>query len=260
MMRLILVFALGILGVAEGTEPQAPPDPGTCIERNLPEPDNIRAVRVVARDRQGAERVTVARLYGRRTPKGLRQVHVRFVEPANLRDSAVLILEREGENEMYFKSSEFPETKRIRASGRSAGLFGGDLSYEDFELLEGFKQAGKLKRLEDEKIGEDSVYVVEIRPQDRETSSYERVLSYIDPQKCMALRMEMYEPGERLRKVVTVNPRQIVKRGPVWIASNAMIRDLRDETTTQFLIDSTEQDVRFREGMFSPEQFDRVVP
>jgi hypothetical protein len=219
-----------------------------CVERNLPEPDCIRAVRITARDRLGAEQVTVVKMFGRRTEKGARQLLVRFLQPEDVRGTAFLILERDGENEMYFQSPEFEAPKRISGTARASTLFGTDYSYEDFEHLQGFHRPGSSRRLDDDSIGNRSVYVVESRSDD---SAYERILTFVDKETCVALRMEMYEPGGRLRKELDVNPDFVRRKGPIWIANMALMHDLRDATTTQLLVDSTEQDVDLPEGMFS---------
>jgi hypothetical protein len=239
--------------VSLADEPQTLDDVTSCVERSIPSPDGIRAVRIVSRDRAGSERVTVARVYHRRADDGLRQVLLRVVEPQELKGTSFLILERSGENEIYFKSTEFPEVKRIRTSGKSARLFGSDFSYEDFEYWQALPAPGKSNRMEDATIGERAVYVVETRPAEASKSTYERILTFVDKKTCIPLRMEFYEPGGRLRKELIVNPHQILKRGSVWIAHMAAIRDIREFTTTQFLVDSSEHESALPAAMFSVE-------
>ena len=225
-------------------------DVTACIQRNVPEPDSIRAIRLTSRDRQGSETVTVVKMYGRRNDSGMRQLLIQFREPVDVRGTSLLILEREDENEIYFASPEFPKPKRIAGSNKASRLFGSDFSYEDFEYLEGFRQAGDWKRLEDRKLGDRDCYVAEIRPM---TSGYERILSYVDQKTCVPLKMKFYEAGGSLRKELTTNPQYIQQKGSVWIAHMALMEDLRDFTTTQLLVDSTVQDVLLPTDMFSVE-------
>ena len=228
-----------------------------CVERSIPRPDGIRAVRIVARDRAGSERVTVARVYSRRADDGLQQLLLRVVRPEELRGTSFLILERPGENEIYFKSTELPDVKRIRTAGRSARMFGSDFSYEDFEYWQAVAAPGESKRLEDATIGERPVYVVETRTAKADDSAYEKVVTFVDKKTCIPLRMEFYEPGDRLRKELIVNPHQILQRGSAWVAHMAVIRDIREFTTTQFLVDSTEQEGGLPAAMFSVEGLKR---
>jgi hypothetical protein len=250
-MRLTSALLVSLLlfpasGYAEEADTSA--DITACAERNVPQPDSIRAVRITARDRLGSEQVTVVKMYGRRTEDGFRQLLVRFLEPEDVRGTAFLILERAGENEMYFDSPDLDAPKRITGTHKSSTLFGTDYSYEDFEHLQAFRRPGSSRRLEDDSIGNRPVFVVESRAAD---SAYERITTFVDKETCVALRMEMYEAGGRLRKELDVNPDFVRRKGPIWIANMALMHDLRDATTTQLLVDSTEQDVDFPEGMFS---------
>lgn len=219
-----------------------------CAERSFPEPDSIRAIRITRRDRLGSEQVTVVKMYGRRTEEGYRQLLVRFLQPADVRGSSFLILEREGENEMYIMSPHLGAPKRIMGTQRASTLFGTDYSYEDFEQLQAFRRPGSSRRLEDDEISSRPVYVIEGRSAD---SAYERIMTFVDKETCVALRIEMYEPGGRLRKELHVNPEFVRRKGPVWVANMVLMHDLRDGTSTQLLVDSTEQDVEFPEGLFS---------
>ena len=96
--RLRTLSSLGIAALALG----APAASATtdaevkaCIERNTPEPENVRAVRITRRDpRAGSKRIIVLRLFGRRAPDGGRQLLVRFLEPEDIRGASILLLER----------------------------------------------------------------------------------------------------------------------------------------------------------------------
>ena len=106
-----------------------------CMNRNVPEPDAVRAVRINTKDRTGGERLTVVRIYTRRGADGLRQVRVEFREPEEVRGSSVLLFERTGPNELFLRTSDLVAAKRIQPSGRNLPFLGTDFSYEDFEHL-----------------------------------------------------------------------------------------------------------------------------
>jgi hypothetical protein len=104
------------------------------------------------------------------------------------------------------------------------------------------------------------VYVIETRPADAAHSAYERIVSFVDKEKCVALRVEFYEAGDRLRKELIVNPNQVLKRGSVWIAHMAVIRDIRQFTTTQFLVDSTRHEEDLPDSIFTVEALQQAAP
>jgi hypothetical protein len=256
-----LLLSAGLLlplnAPAEG--PKGPTEVSACMQRNTPEPDSIRAIRMVARDRVGAERVTVVKLYGRTTEEGNREVRIRVQKPDEIRGDSLLILERPTETEMYFKSSDSPKAKRIRTAGQSMPLFGSDFTYEDFAHLLAMNRPGKSRRLADEEVGDRSVYVLETRA-GKVDSSYDSITTFVDKERCMALRIEFYDTDDQLRKVLSVNPAQVLKRGDIWLAHMSTMRDLRDRTTTQVFVDSEEQDVLFAKDTFSIDASESTHP
>ncbi len=221
-----------------------------CVQRNAPQSDSIRAVRISSKDRTGEERETLIKIYSRPQEDGLRRVSVEFIEPEDLKGASFLMLEREGPNEMYFRTAKDAKAKRVSGAARSLGLFGSDITYEDFEHLMAFRRPEESKRLPDETHRDREVYVVETRSAD---SSYDRIVTSIDKERCVALRAELYEKGKGLRKELSVNPNRVLKRGAVWVPQVAVMTDLRDGTSTMFLIDSTEQDVAMDDSLFSVE-------
>ncbi len=233
-------------------------DVTACVERNLPEPDTIRAVRIVARDRLGAQNVTVVRLYGRSAEGGRRQLLVEFVNPEDLRGAKLLMLEGADGSEIYFKSGEFSKVKRIGGVARAASLFESDFSYEDFQHLQGFSSPGESKRIEDAMVGDRPAYVVQTRPAEAANSAYESIVTAVDKETCIPLRIDFYEPGRRLRKELTVDTAELSKRGSVWVAHAILLRDIRDYTTTLLLVDSTEQEV-LPADMFTVQGFQRTA-
>ncbi|MEE8558812.1 MAG: outer membrane lipoprotein-sorting protein [Myxococcota bacterium] len=252
----LLALAILVLPAAiHAEEPTVPPEVAACLEKTRLEPDSIRGVRFISRDRAGAERVTVARIYGRRNDLGFRELLIRFDKPEEMRGAAFLMLEREGENEMYFRSPEFEKPKRISTTGRSSPLFGSDFSYEDFEHLQAFRHPGVTKLRDDDSISGRPVYVVAVRPSPDRNSAYDEVITFVDKETCIPLRIEFYEPERGLRKIVSVNPRRVVKQGDLWIPHVVMIQDIRDSTTTSLLVDSAEHKVKLQKAMFTLEGF-----
>ncbi len=244
LLALVLLAPLALSAQEAEVQPVETADEiSACALRNVPSPDQVRAIRITTRDRMGSQNVTVARVFTHRGSNGLGQVLVRLVEPEEVRDSSLLILEqRDGENQMYFKASEQERPKRVTGAGKASRLFGTDFTYEDFERLEGVEREADATRLPDSSLSGRSVFVIEARPTADAKSAYERVLTFVDQETCVALRTEMYEPGRGLRKELVINADSVRKHGDVWVPHMALLRDLRDSTTTQILVDSSEQE------------------
>jgi hypothetical protein len=76
----------------------------------------------------------------------------------------------------------------------------------------------------------------------------------------VALRIDFFAADGRMRRDLVVNPDYLAKRGDFWIAQMATIRDLKDFSTMQVLVDSTEQDVALKDELFTVEGFPKAVP
>jgi hypothetical protein len=257
-----LLFALVLLAppVALAEQKAGPNEITACAARNLAEPQNVRALRITRRDAKGNETTHRLRLFGRRTPDGLRQLVVRVEDPPDVRGAAFLMLERTDGNDVYLWSPDLPKVKHVSSSGRKALLFGTDLTFEDFEFVHGISRLGGSKRLPDEKLQERPVYVIETLPASPEDSSYARIVSYVDQATCVALRIDFFEADGKLRRDLVVNPDWLSRRGDLWIAQMATMRDLRDFSTMQVLVDSTEQNVSLKDEMFTVEGFPQAKP
>jgi len=230
----------------------------TCFEQTRPEPDSVRAIRLTARDREGQKTIVVMRMYGRRGAEGLGQLFMRFDQPAEIRGTAVLALERkEGDSEVYLASPDLPTPRRITGPPRADGMFRTDFSSEDLQRLQqGWRPgAGELKQLPDEVVAERLVYVLEVRPTD---SAYERIVFCLDQESCLPLRIRFYVPGrDKPRKELTTDPRSNLKHGNQWVAHSALIRDLENDTSTHLMVDS--QDELLPDGQFTVEALERAV-
>ena len=226
-------------------------DVTACMNRNVPEPDAVRAVRINTKDRTGSERLTVVRIYTRRGEDGLRQVRVEFREPEEVRGSSVLLFERQGANEFFLRTSDLVAAKRIQPSGRNLPFLGTDFSYEDFERLLAFKRPEKLERLEDDRIDGRPVFVLRSTPGPEAASSYDRIITYVDQKTCVPLRMELFEPEYGLRKKLVIDAMLLKKRGRMWLPQLALMEDLLNMTSTVLMIDSTKHSEALSDDLFA---------
>ncbi len=227
-----------------------------CARDRAPGLDGVRAVRVVEWDRVGSRHVATVRLHTRRSGD-TREVLVRFTEPVDLRGNAVLLVESPQGRELYFWSQELGGSKRVRGTEKSMALFGRTFSYEDFEHMLASYRPGEYGRVEETVFGSRRVSLVETHPSDAENSAYETVVTMFDLQTCTPLRLELYESGHSLRKVISADPLRFQEDG-ISLPNMVVSRDMRDFTTTLLMLDFSEPDPfpedvpsfeRMREGL-----------
>ncbi|MDJ0851647.1 MAG: outer membrane lipoprotein-sorting protein [Myxococcota bacterium] len=169
---------------------------------------------------------------------GLSKALLRFSEPRDLRGAGLLMIEQKGRRpDTFLYLPELGKSRRVSSSAAASSLFGTDFSDEDFERLMGMSRDARRERLEDATLHDRRVWVVAGYPDPESKSDYERVVSWVDPETCVPLRSDSYEPGDKLRKRLVVDPDQVKREGDSWVPRLQVMYDLRDETHTELVVD-----------------------
>ena len=260
MQRPIVLAALLAVGL-----PAAAVEPGataseirSCVEANLPKETSVQTVVFRAHDRMGTITEAQATIYWRKFEDGLSRVLIRFVSPADLRGASVLLLERsKDERDIFMYLPALEKVKRITSHMMTGSMFGTDFSYEDFEHFVDYAGEATPARLTDAMVDGKPAFVLESRPGEKEASGYRRIVETIDPETCVRLKTELYEAGDRLRKVASSDRSAILRVKDLWYAPTLLLRDLRDETQTELSIEKIEVGVEIPKKMFSQSELTR---
>jgi Outer membrane lipoprotein-sorting protein len=251
-LKALIGAALLIVPALAFTQTAADPlaEAQACARRNLPSSSLEMRATFTKVDRVGGERESRAKLLGKTLADGLRRAVLRFERPTDIRGTAMLMIENpSGASDFYVFS---PDERRVRRiSGRSSGgLFGTDFSYDDFENWRGLSKRSKSERLPDAVESGRPVYVLAGTPAAEDGSSYERVVSYIDRETCVVLRIDSYEQDAKLRKILRADPASVEKSGDVSIATAFELEDVLDGTRTRVAIDTIQLDVDLPDRLF----------
>lgn len=249
-----LLLALASAGVARGDE--ALTEVGACMGRNLPAESSVQDVRFVSRDRLGNEREILATLKWKRFENDLARVVIRVEEPEDLRNSAVLLIQREGGADLFTYLPELRKVRRIHSRSLSGNLFGSDFTYADFQLLHGMLEEGAAELAEAELDGK-AVWVVSQRPAVGEASDYERVVSFVDRGTCLLWKAEMWEAGGRLRKVLRTDLDGVFEEDGVRLPRRVVLEDLKRETSTRLELTRIDLHRKPKRAEFSPSALER---
>jgi outer membrane lipoprotein-sorting protein len=170
-----------------------------------------------------------------------------FINP---RDRGTKFLKRGDDLWMFFPDAE--ELVKISGHMLEQGVMGSDFSYQDM------MESDKLTELYDYRIiGEEMVdnrlsYVLEgIAIEGKEVSYYRR-LTWVDKERFIGLKEELYAKSGRLLKIITVE--KIEEINERWFPmSTVMENKLRKDTRTIFNILSIEFNPEIPENTFSLE-------
>lgn len=220
-----------------------------CAERNLPK-RSARQRLVLERAVRGAEaRRLEATLLWKRGADGFARVRVTVDAPQAERGTAFLLIEREGEDHMFSYLPEYRRVRRITSRAITGSFLGTDLSYEDFQQLQGLSENSRVSRLADGSLGGRPVYVLEGLAEPGSPSSYERVRSYFDRESCVLLRAELSGPGvEREVEVAWPDVERVDGR---WIPRRLVLHDLKKGSETRLSILASEWDAELADRLFS---------
>lgn len=241
MRRIAVLFALLLLAVpAGGAEPGDPEAVAACVQKNLPEKTSVQTFRFQTSDRAGSQRQITGKVWWRRFDDGRSRVLLGVKEPADLRGSALLLIERSSASDMFLYLPELRRTRRITSHAVSGSLFGSDFTYEDFQQIQGIHLGGETEALPDATLDGVPVHVISQRPAPESGSSYERVVSYITRDGCVPIRSEMWEPGERLRKLLTADLSKLYEQDGVRIPTHLRMEDQLSRSATDLILSEIE--------------------
>jgi len=232
----LLLFAVPA-GGGEVTDADAV---AACVQKNLPETTSVQTFSFRTSDRAGSQREITGKVWWRRFEDGLSRVLLGVREPDDLRGSALLLIERSSASDMFLYLPELRKTRRITSHSVSGSLFGSDFTYEDFQQIQGIRFAGETEALPDAILDGVPVHVIAHRPAPEAGSSYQRVVSYVTRDGCVPIRSEMWEPGERLRKLLTADLSSLYQENGVRIPTHLRMEDQLSRSSTDLFLSDIE--------------------
>jgi len=231
---LALALALVCLGPGPSRAEDAPVEsPAALLDRafrNLYGDDFLQVMSLATTQRAGQpmeRRVQLVRRQSERPGKAL----LRFLEPPEVRRTSVLIVEAEGRyDDLFVFLPALGKVRRLAAGQRADSFFGTDLSYEDVEPKYSSEWSVTLTGRREE-AGTPCVEL-DIRPRAPEVSTYDRMVSCIEPGRAVILRTDFWREGKEIKhlRVRLEDVREIEGRQIPFVLRMDTPR-LRSETT-----------------------------
>lgn len=270
MLRTALPLALLAMALAlSAVSATAGADAGIldCIRSNTPRGALIQRLEFRSEDRYEEEgtpvrevRILKADLYWKRFADDLARVVAYFQEPFDIRGARILLIEKAPENEIHIYAPALGKVRRLTASRIAASVHNTDFSYEDVERLYGMFREAPIERQPDAELDGRPVWVLSSGTAAGSDSAYERVVSYVDKERCVVVKMELYGPGARLRKVMTVPADAIHQAGDIWIPREIRMQDVRDGTETTLSVQGVDTQQALPDALFEPDRLDQFSP
>jgi hypothetical protein len=247
---LVLVFACGSAwaAAAVAAEGTTLAEIEACASDNLPSSAGVIAFSVDAVDRTGVVTASRAELRWRKPDAEATQILLVVSEPAKTAGTALLIVDRQEEKpEFFVRLPEMKKVKQVRSRRLRGPVLGTDFSYEDLKRLREPLDKTDLELIGAESIDGRAVWLLETIPNAKDGSEYSRVLTYVDQESCLPIRIDLFESGaegaDRLRKRLVAPVDEIkpaVDGGERVMPHRFVMQDLRRETQTVVRIDHIE--------------------
>jgi len=170
-----------------------------------------------------------------------------FVEFTNPEDRGTRYLKRDKNLWIYFPSEQ--DTVKISGHLLKEGMMGSDVSYEDALESSDYQEKYSAARKPDDKAGDRRCFVVELSA-NVPTAAYDRRVLWIDAERFVELKEEMYAKSGRLLK--TSETKEVVRIGDRWFPTRLeFVSKLRANTKTAFSMSGVDFNVPVTEEQFS---------
>lgn len=165
-------------------------------------------------------------------------------------DRGTKFLKRDDDLWMFFPEAE--DLVKISGHMLNQGMMGSDFSYQDMMESEKLTELYKFELIGEEKIEGRNCYVLEGIAVEGKKVSYYRRKSWVDKERFVGLKEELYAKSGRLLKAMKVNKVEEIEGR--WYPMESVMEDkLRKGSRTEFVIKSIEFNPEIPAGTFTLE-------
>jgi len=171
-----------------------------------------------------------------------------LVEFTNSQDRGTKFLKREDDLWMFFPDAE--EIIKISGHMLNQGMMGSDFSYQDVMEADKLTDLYDFEIIKEEEFEGRPCYVLEGIAREGVKVSYYRRVSWIDKERFIGLKEELYAESGRILKETKANVIEEIEGR--WVPTNSVMENkLRKNTYTEFTITQISFNMEIPEETFS---------
>jgi len=171
-----------------------------------------------------------------------------LVEFTNSQDRGTKFLKREDDLWMFFPDAE--EIIKISGHMLNQGMMGSDFSYQDVMEADKLTDLYDFEIIKEEEFEGRPCYVLEGIAREGVKVSYYRRVSWIDKERFIGLKEELYAKSGRILKETKTNIIEEIEGR--WVPTNSVMENkLRKNTYTEFTITQIKFNLEIPEETFS---------
>lgn len=247
-------FALGLTMSVGAAEIPGVDDPAVqaCIDRTAGSRSVTQHITLRSFDDSGLIEESVADIYLQRSAESKSRAVIRLSDPPSRKGLAVLMVESDGlDPTMYLYVPDLRRTRKVTGKQLAASMMGTDFSYEEFSHFQRSAAESETKRIEDRTLDGTTTYVLETTPAS-DDSPYQRILTYIDQQRCVPLKTEFVGPENSVVKELVASPEAIKAVGELHVPHELIMYDRVKNTRTELGVEELVLDADINDTIFSP--------
>ncbi len=189
-------------------------------------------------------------------PDGLEKRFIRFVEPADVRGTSMLVIDnKEKADEMWIYLPALKKTRRIVSSEKGKSFMSSEFSNADMSspTLTDFEHRHMVNS------GKDNIWVIESIPNNEDIADeygYSKKVSYISTDKIQVQKMEFYNFDNELFKIIDVKSVQSFQDGKYMI-KNMIATNKVTGRKSEILFSNIKDQISVEDSFFTVQNLSR---
>ncbi len=207
-------------------------------------------------EKNGAIRNRTITLTTKSYPDGLEKRFIRFVEPADVRGTSMLVVDNtEKADEMWIYLPALKRTRRIVSSEKGKSFMSSEFSNADMSspALSDFEHRHKVNS------GKENIWIIESIPHNEDIADeygYSKKVSYINIDKLQVQKMEFYNFDNELFKIIEVKSVQAFQNGKYMI-KNMTATNTVTGRKSEILFSNIKDQVSVDDSFFTVQNLER---
>lgn len=189
-------------------------------------------------------------------PDGVEKRLIRFVEPADVRGTSMLIFDNKSQaDEMWIYLPALKKTRRIVSSDKGKSFMSSEFSNADMSS----PTMSDFINRHLQKSGEDNLWIIESVPADNDKADeygYSKKISYISADKFIVRKMEFYDFDNKLFKEIEIKNVQPGSDGR-YLVSNMTSRNISNGRSSELKFGNIKMDAVIDDSVFTLQNLEK---
>jgi hypothetical protein len=207
-------------------------------------------------EKGGASRSRTISMTTKSYPDGLEKRFIRFIEPADVRGTAMLVIDNKSlTDEMWIYLPALKKTRRIVSSEKGKSFMSSEFSNADMSspALSDFINKHIMGS------GFENQWIIESTPINEDKADeygYSRKVSYISIDKYQILKMEFYNYDNELFKIIEIKSIYPLQDGK-FIIKNMTANNILTNRKSEIVLDNINERSKVDDSMFTLQNLER---